>query len=605
MSLDGAATTLVEKELQYLNKLKDAVITNGSQMQWVSDTCVRAMVSLNAFIQVDVLGGLSDFNDQYPNATPLTKVRILKEFLEKEKNNRGIYIENDTQYPIDEITETLQKYVNNSHAFDDALDKQLTREKFAGRVSLFANLKDTHSVFSALCHVTLLQTMQRFLDESEQKDEQLQQWVNTEKEKCFDKEIAQNIRNRPRNRPKVFLATLGYSDFNSFFQGEYENLRDLISILKRSFTRSFLQEINVSVGGVALRLLFSFLCSASFIVGVGRMALLPQRFFFTAMRVGINASGELLRKLLSFIINPNGRVANRIIRAFLLTSWCVTLIFSGLYFGVNLSYLLGIQNFPNSWSASSIFTGYIIYAGMDFSSYLAFKGIDMVRSLATSIRSFFRRGSNTRNDLVQNQVSEIEKHQVNANEFLIRDEQEAVEMLVPGNLVGNEITSLQRRALIRLLMAQRETQSPENKRLIAKELIALSDEDKPYYLSSLDKRLIENENRGAEFGLSVEEADVVTALPLERVELSERQRIILARMLILNRDEISEENQGLVSTELNNLGYRSMPYYLSTLDRRIISRENREAEFGLTGAALQSTPLSEDETPLSPSLPMR
>lgn len=152
MSLNGANSSNQVVESAYMLSLMDKIVENGSDLDWVNNIMERNTISIKTLIEADVFGDRSDFAEDYPNATALTKAAILKAFLE----NKESFEEKEIKCNPKEIANLLQGFMDNAEVFDRALDTAILKEKLAGRVSWLVHLNaNTKPIFLALCRLDI------------------------------------------------------------------------------------------------------------------------------------------------------------------------------------------------------------------------------------------------------------------------------------------------------------------------------------------------------------------------------------------------------------------------------------------------------------------
>jgi hypothetical protein len=279
-------------------------------------------------LETSVFGDLSDFPDNYPEATEEDKLQILKCYFTQE---------NYPGFDLVEILSFVRDYDTYIEDRQRAIENGLFDEQRAGRAPRGNDFYlEYRAAYQAIEAIQLLNCMQRRYEQSSVERPELLNWIQQQKT-----EILEQVQPQGANRLNRFIGfeLFGSYRFSLFFQKEIEAIKRIYQQLKFNV-------IAISHGqwsGFEI-----CLGSARLTIRLGLTLLLPQRLLAAAIRETYYLSNALLRESMQRLFNyvPEGRRL----------SFASLGIFTGLYVLAgcymplpSAQLLLGLQCFPRHW----------------------------------------------------------------------------------------------------------------------------------------------------------------------------------------------------------------------------------------------------------------
>lgn len=319
---------------QFYDSLLDKIIENGKTQTWLKGLIDRNQVTIDALIENDTFGSLSDFKELYPNASTKDQVYILKGFLSKEKNYG--------QYHIDELTSALMGWMDNHVGFEHSLDRALLDEKLARRISWSVDLSNnTKALYDMLSRWQILHKLATMQQASNLNDAKLKEWIKSEQQNLFNKINDANI--APTNE---FAFLFGSRSFAYFFQKEIRHLKSIFTTFLGSVNDiANTRAIDDALKSFILALAVGYLST----VKAGLFFLLPYRLAITTLRESSFHLSKYFYKAADYLV-PEARIRRSTLQFAALALQVSAIIFGMSYFQLPWMLLMGLQLFPQSWT---------------------------------------------------------------------------------------------------------------------------------------------------------------------------------------------------------------------------------------------------------------
>jgi hypothetical protein len=585
----------VFNEAEAVDKVRDAIIHNGSQLAWVREVVVRNNESLKALIENDTFGALSDYPETYPNATLTDKLNILKAFVENE-GYEG--------FNVPEITLALRTFVDDKEQRERQLEEALFGSQRQGQTPWQTKLPiSCHNAIEMLDKVQILNYIEKLINEAPNKAEYaaLQTW------------LAQKRHNIATRRVDfTYESEIGYflGGSNSFRKLIRNEVAGVVALWQRVKNTVLTIAALTDWPPLSTVLRDSMLMT----LRLGMLFLLPYRLLLTSCREG----AALVQRSISYLVNyfmPENQTAKKIAGMTGLIVKMALMCLAINYFGFSFKLLLGLQMFPQSWS-----WGFIGQMTLGFAAVETAAGV--LFGVGSRVNAYLRTLLGQPVEVYIPVPVPVEHNPVSS----VANAPQPIADLAP-------LSGPQRNQLIRILMAQTQkvarsdmsdAEKAEARTQISTEQSNLRNQAKPYILSAFDLKLLaEREDLEGFDAFKDAIAQYKAQAPVEQPKPAEptatppaalapldgEQRKLLARMLKAQRQVVTHstmpasektETRATISAEQDKLNDEATPYILSAFDLKVLAQSNNLQGFDAFKDAIAR---HKEETPASPLAP--
>ncbi len=458
--------------LEALQNIKNQIVSLPHQGPWLTDFIQRNQVAIQALIENDAFGALSDFDATHLAPSRLDQVKIVLAFLRGEQLCLG--------HNVRTIMDSLNQFVNNTIDQQRTLDNRLLGAQMHREAAWSIQLPVSLSLqLKALNQIQILNQLEHMLNAIESESA-----ASPEKQRLIREihhkraQIVLGVEHVPVAQDLYYI--LGAGQLSQFFRKEiqrilaaynrtHEHIRRIAEqdLISRNFINNFIWD--------PLR------HGIDFVLELGLTFLLPYRLGLTLVRESVRLAEIAINYVINYVLSQilperllNLRIpkiltlAKLLARFFLnykLFGWAFKAVkhYTGHQFTVQQT--LGWQIFPASWSWNFI--------GMLAASFsLVEVGLGIALKLARKIGDFFRP------QIVQPEVL-------------------SPAMPIP---TGVALNSEQKRRLLTLLMRENqalgsnheipEIEKAELRKTIGAEQVKLNATSGLYFLSVFDKQLL-------------------------------------------------------------------------------------------------------------------
>lgn len=439
---------------QAVQKIRTNILSNAQPHPWLDEYIQRNQVTVASLIDNDTFGLLSNFDEVNPAPASIDQVNILQAFLLKKANFR--------HHDVNSITETLSDYLKKIQDQNRAFDNLFFVAQLRGQEGWATALPvGVDAQLNALNLIQILNHMDHLLQSVEQPSQDkknLSDWISKQRTEIANNPGSYKIADNKIELP-YFLS--GAGQISQFVRKEIQNILDLYRNTRNDIINiSNKTPLSFFEPRFMLKLLLS---GVNFAIQMGSTALLPYRLALTIFRE--------VRYQLEKAVEYVGKKCLPVRLQWL--AWIPAVIVGSIAIQYYESYfsfqmIMGLQFFPQSWS-----WGFIGKMTLGFS--LAELGLGAGLGIAKYIKKLC-----FGNAVVPQLAANLpEANQAQQGTALNKDQKDRLRVLLMRDNMSIDANAD--------LPADKKAKKKEKR---GNEMVALGYETQPYFLSKLDKKLL-------------------------------------------------------------------------------------------------------------------